>query len=150
MAAVERATLGEEGDAAQSPRRETLRPADRIKRRVDFRRVQQSGRKIHTPHYVLAVLPRPEGGPTRLGITVTRKVAPAVGRNRIKRVMREVFRRHRELFPDACDVVVIAKEGARALGYEEALGELQHVGRALQSANRPRGPRRPPPVGGTS
>lgn len=121
--------------------RETFRPTDRVKRRVDFRRVQSTGRKIHTAHYVVAVLPRPEGGPTRLGITVTRKIAGAVGRNRVKRVMREVFRRNRELFPAECDVVVIAKEGAHALGYPEALAELEGARRGLASAHLPRPPR---------
>lgn len=123
--------------------RETYRPTDRVKRRADFRRVQSTGRKIHTPHYVVAVLPRPEGGPTRLGITVTRKVAGAVGRNRVKRVMREVFRRNRELFPSACDVVVIAKEGAHTLGYADALGEIEAARRGLASAHLPRAPRGP-------
>jgi ribonuclease P protein component len=120
---------------------EAFRPAHRVKRRADFRRVQSSGRKIHTPHFVVAVLPRVEGGPTRLGITVTRKIAGAVGRNRVKRVMREVFRRHRELFPSACDVVAIAKGGAHELGYAEVLGELQGAQRALAAAQRPRAER---------
>jgi ribonuclease P protein component len=123
-------------DGAGQARRETLRPADRIKRRADFRRVQGTGRKIHTPHFVLAVLPRPEGGEARLGITVTRKVASAVGRNRVKRVMREVFRRHRELFPDACDVVAIAKSGAHELGFAEVLAEIERA--RLPRARTPR------------
>lgn len=123
--------------------RSDFRPTDRVKRRADFRRIQSTGRKIHTPHFVVAVLPRPEGGPTRLGITVTRKVAGAVGRNRVKRVMREVFRRNRELFPSACDVVVIAKEGAHTLGYAEALGEIEASRRSLATAHLPRAPRAP-------
>jgi ribonuclease P protein component len=117
---------------------EALRPTDRLKRRSDFKRAQSAGRKIHTAHFVVAVLARREGGPTRLGITVTRKVANAVGRNRIKRVMREVFRRNRELFPPACDVVAIAKEGAHHLGYQAVLGELDGARRALTTAHLPR------------
>lgn len=110
--------------AAPATPRSTLGPGDRLKKRPDFRRVQSTGRKIHTPHFVLAALPREGGGATRLGITVTRKVAPAVGRNRIKRVMREVFRRNRDLFPPSSDVVAIAKDGAWELGYAEVLREI--------------------------
>lgn len=117
-------------------RPETFRPSDRVKRRVDFRRIQGTGRKIHTLHFVLAVLPREEGGPTRLGITVTRKVATAVGRNRVKRVMREVFRRHRELFPEACDVVAIAKGGASRLGFHEVRREIEQARRAFSNVRR--------------
>lgn len=42
----------------------------------------------------------------RLGITVTRKVGGAVERNRIKRVMREIFRRHRARLAPPLDLVV--------------------------------------------
>jgi ribonuclease P protein component len=135
----------------ETPVPQTLRPTDRLKRRADYQRVQSTGRKIHTAHFVVAVLVRPEGGPTRLGITATRKVAPAVGRNRIKRVMREVFRRNRELFPSACDVVAIAKDGAHALGYDEVLAELRGAGRALATAHLPRErrDRGPRPSGGS-
>lgn len=72
----------------------------------------------------------------RLGITVTRKVAGAVGRNRVKRVLREVFRRNHDLFPDACDLVIIGKSGAPELGYEAVRSELARVRGPLVGAAR--------------
>ena len=51
---------------------------------------------------------RRDGGPTRLGITVTRKVGGAVRRNRIKRLAREWFRSRSREF-GSCDLVLIAK-----------------------------------------
>lgn len=115
--------------------------------------MQREGTRVHTPHFVLVVLPHaerphperssPGGDPAsgdaglrRLGITVTKKVAGAVGRNRVKRVVREVFRRNRDLFPERCDVVVIGKSGAHELGYEEAKAELAKVRGPLASAAR--------------
>ena len=72
--------------------------------------------------------------PTRLGVTVTRKVGNAVQRNRIKRVVREVFRRNRDLFPPA-DVVFVAKRDAAAvLGYDEVLRQVKGASRALSRA----------------
>lgn len=72
------------------------------------------------------VLPRTDAGRARLGITVTKKVSStAVGRNRVKRVVREVFRKNRELFPPGCDVVVIAKRESPALGYGDVLAEVR-------------------------
>ena len=67
----------------------------------------------------------------RIGITVTRKVANAVGRNHVKRIIREVFRRNPHLFPSGYDVVVIAKSGAPALGYKSMQEEFRKANRAV-------------------
>lgn len=97
--------------------------------------MQREGKRVHTRHFVLVVLPGTEPeGLRRVGITVTKKVARAVGRNRVKRVLREVFRRNRHLFPEGCDVVVIAKSGAAELGYEDVKAEIAKVQRPLAQA----------------
>lgn len=69
---------------------------------------------------------------------MTRKIASAVGRNRIKRVMREVFRRNRDLFPAGCDIVAIAKDGADALGYGQVLSEIRAARNAMAARARDR------------
>jgi ribonuclease P protein component len=48
-------------------------------------------------------------GECRLGITVTRKIGSAVRRNRIKRVLRDIFRRNRSELSPPLDVVVNAR-----------------------------------------
>jgi ribonuclease P protein component len=112
---------------------ESLPRADRVRRRREYQRIQSRGERVHTPHFILMVLAR-DGATPRIGITVTRKVGTAVARNRVKRVMREVFRRNRRLFPEGADVVVIAKKGAPTLGYAEALGEVDRAARGLEAA----------------
>lgn len=102
----------------------TLRPTDRLKRREEFRRVQDTGKKHHTRHFLVVVLARPDDGPPRIGVTVTKKVGNAVQRNRVKRLVREVFRRERARFPMGCDVVFIAKDGAPDLRYDDVLAEV--------------------------
>jgi ribonuclease P protein component len=63
----------------------------------------------------------------RLGITVTKKVGNAVVRNRLKRLIREFFRRNKDLFPAGHDVVVMAKKNIPPLTYLEAQRELTEL-----------------------
>lgn len=117
------------------------RPQQRVRRRSEYRRIQSRGRRVHTPHFILLLHPcvaahgdsQPEVD-RRLGITATRKVANAVGRNRIKRLVREVFRRHPDWFPAGFDVVFIAKRGAETLGYADVRDEVSGVRGAMRSA----------------
>ena len=83
----------------------------RVRARADFDRIFEHGRRQATPR--LAVHWHANDVPARLGLAVSRKVDPnAVGRNRIKRALREVFRQHRrQLAPG--DYVVVARSSAR-------------------------------------
>lgn len=70
----------------------------------------------------------------RIGITVSRQVGNAVRRNRIKRLVREAFRKHRSLLPSACDLVVIAKTGCPVDHIDAVRSELEGARAALHAA----------------
>ena len=112
---------------------ERLPRADRIRRREDFLRIQSEGRRVHTPHFILVVLPATDTR-LRLGVTVSRRVGDSVRRNRVKRLVREVFRRNRGLFPPASDVVVVARAGASGLDYAAVCAEFGAADGALRRA----------------
>jgi ribonuclease P protein component len=120
-----------EATGARSDKPRRFRRGDRLKKRYEFRRAQLSGRRIHTSHFLIVVQPNALQN-TRLGITVTKKVGSAVQRNRIKRVVREVFRRNRSLFPASHDLVFIAKRGATKIDYESLLSELGRAAKKLR------------------
>ena len=63
-------------------------------------------------------------GVSRLGITASRKAGNAVVRNRLKRLIREVFRRHYAAIHPPQDIVVIVRASAAAIGYAEVAREL--------------------------
>lgn len=69
---------------------------------------------------------------------MTKKVGNAVQRNRIKRVVREVFRRNRDLFPAAHDIVFIAKRHSDGVGYDSLLNELRRAASRLGEAGAAR------------
>lgn len=116
--------------------RATLPRGDRIQNRADFLRVQQGGKRVSTPHFVIMVMPAAR---QRLGVTVTRRTAGAVGRNRVRRLVREVFRQNRALFP-RCELVVVARAGADRLDYAAVRAEVAKASPALGRATDPRGP----------
>jgi ribonuclease P protein component len=62
-------------------------------------------------------------GTARLGLAVTRRLGKAVRRNRVKRLVREFFRRHKQQLPPM-DLVIMAKKGAAALNYQQVEEEL--------------------------
>jgi ribonuclease P protein component len=62
--------------------------------------------------------------PPRLGVVASRKVGPAVARNRAKRLVREAFRLHPEVFPRGVDVVVIVRPGTHLLGLADVVAEI--------------------------
>ena len=152
------------GDAARpgSRRDESFPKRCRILRRGEFLRIQGQGHRVHGKRLVFQFLPA-SGRESRVGITVSKKVGNAVVRNRIKRWIREAFRRHPELRPRrgdrshrgeperAYDLVITAKRDATDFAWQPIHDEIVSVlGRYLaerrsgsQRPNRP--PRKPQP-----
>ncbi len=73
-----------------------------------------------------------QSGPTRLGITTTKKVGNAVRRNRIRRLIREAFRRGRMELPEGIDVVIIAKKTAVHLESAAVFEDLDFLGKKVK------------------
>jgi ribonuclease P protein component len=64
----------------------------------------------------------------RLGMVVQKRFWPAVGRNLIKRRLREWFRLHKHVMPfPGMDMVVIARPGAEKLSLSDMARELLAV-----------------------
>ncbi len=106
----------------------------RIRKRADFLRVQQRGKKLTSGPLVALVLPA-DGPTARLGLTVSSKVGNAVVRARVKRQLREVFRRRRGSCPKV-ELVVIARPAAGgatgaelALAFSSLLATLERASR---------------------
>lgn len=112
----------------QEPTSSAPAPPERLRSSRQFRVVYERGLKFHTPYFSLFVLPK-DGPVVRIGLTVTRKIGGAVVRNRCKRRLREIARRHTlpVLAPpdqDArgCDIIINAKPGLVGAGFAE-IGE---------------------------
>lgn len=84
---------------------------ERLRKRREFKSVdaQKTARYV-TPHLVILRAPNPFNR-TRIGLTVSKKIGKSVERNRIKRLLREAYRRHKDAFAPGHDYVLIARSG---------------------------------------
>ncbi len=103
----------------------TFPPQARVRAKAEFTRVFEQGRRVVTPLLTLHFLI--DDRPARLGLAVSRKVdGRAVGRNRIKRRLRDFFRRHRAVLAGGAFVVVARHSAAKATG-PELIAAFQHA-----------------------
>lgn len=90
---------------------------ERLLARPDFEQVLNLGSKHAVDRTcTLFFLPN-QLGHKRLGIIASRKIGNAVVRNRAKRRIREIFRRHKHLGEQGVDIVVISARKLVRLPY---------------------------------
>ncbi|HEU4407200.1 MAG TPA: ribonuclease P protein component [Polyangiaceae bacterium] len=118
---------------ASAPAGQGFPKARRLRRRPSFVAAQRAGRRVHAEHLTFVVAPNPAPGPSRVGLTVSKQVGNAVERNRVKRRLREIFRREAGgWLPAGAALVVIARPGAAALTAAATLGEWRQVAGRLR------------------
>jgi len=122
---------------------ERLRREDRLRKAREFRDVSGDARRRASPRFVVLAAPaRRAVSASRLGLAVSRRVGRGVVRNRVKRRVREWFRRGgRERLGGRVDLVVIARSPAAQLGGREVARELDRLCQGLALAGREEGRR---------
>lgn len=106
----------------------------RVLRRSEYLETYATGHRHVGRWLVLFVRPR-TGAAARLGVTITRKSGSAVVRNRLRRRLRELFRRS-GLFPAAVDVVVNVRRGAEAAAFGELASDFENLARRAAAGGR--------------
>ena len=111
----------------------------RMRRPEDFRRVLRTGRRaggsVVAGHMLLAGSDGPvrSGEPAKVGFIVSRAVGSAVVRNRVKRRLRELMRRHVASLPGGSLLVLRANPAAARARQEDLAADLDLViGRLLR------------------
>ena len=128
------------------PKRETtafsLRPQSltgvRLKRHADYQRAYANARKHQSPSMSWFLAPQiaPFSAP-RVGFTAGKVLGKAHDRNRIKRRMREVLRRHIELLPQGCDLILHPRRAVLTLDFAKLDAEVVRIlGQASEEAAR--------------
>lgn len=76
----------------------------RLTAKTQFAAVKKNGQRARAGAFLVSFLAAEK---SRLGVIVSRASGGSVDRNRIKRVLRELFRTNREAFPKG-DIVIVA------------------------------------------
>ena len=67
---------------------------------------------------------RPSPGVRKIGFAVSRQVRTTVGRNRVRRRLREAYRRQRAVFPQDLAIVFVGRPAALTAAFEELLDDM--------------------------
>jgi len=106
---------------------ENFPKCERLRKRSDFIRVEaKKTSRIVTKHLVILVAANSKDH-ARIGITVSKRIGTAVKRNRYKRLLREIYRRHKEIFPSGYDFVLIARKQDSIAHHENLFDEIVHA-----------------------
>jgi ribonuclease P protein component len=120
-----------------------LRSQDRLHSGAQFQRVFRRGIRVDGQLFGL-VAAQNDRGFDRVGLAVGRKLGPAVGRNRARRLLREAFRRHRRQAVPGYDLVLLAKREVLHSSQQEVDREyqerLRRLGKRAAASRRPPAP----------
>ncbi|HEY2800518.1 MAG TPA: ribonuclease P protein component [Chthoniobacterales bacterium] len=98
--------------AKSQPSRLRFPAARRLKRNREFVRVRTEGRTIRGSLLLLGVLELAEESAFRVGFVTSKRVGGAVVRNRVRRRLREIVRRHQHNVRNGVWMVVVARPAA--------------------------------------
>lgn len=88
---------------------ETLGPLERIRKKKDFFLLYKKGKRYRGRYFNFIYLSS-ASELSRMAVVVSKKTGNAVKRNKIKRRMRSLFRRNKDLLNKPLDIIIIAKK----------------------------------------
>src|SRR5581483_9665799 len=95
--------------------------AKRLLQRADFERVRRQGAFVRGNLLSIGCL-KSDGAQSRAGFVTSRRIGNAVVRNRVRRRLREIFRRHQEGIRGSHDLVTVANPASA----KATFAELEH------------------------
>lgn len=120
-----------------------FRPEQHLRRQTDIRAAREQGRRLDCRAFTVWCRERAPGETaTPLGrataVASIAAVGPAVQRNRAKRRLREIFRRHQGALPQGCDWLMVSKAAVNRRSFAELEKTFVEIcGQAARSAPSP-------------
>lgn len=109
--------------------------ANRLRKHADYQRAYEASRKHRSASMSWFLAPQSEPATPRVGLTAGKVLGKAHDRNRIKRRMREVLRKHLDLLPAGCDLILHPQRVVLTMEFTKLEAEVVRI---LQQANAER------------
>jgi ribonuclease P protein component len=100
-------------------KRFTFPKTRRLTQPADFAQVKKNGRVYRGRSVLLSILRANDATRFRAGFITSRALGPAVARNRVRRRLREIVRKHQREIVDGTWIVTIARAHAVGATYQE-------------------------------
>ena len=102
-------------------KKEGLSKKERLRKDKEFQAVFREGKKLWINSILLIIYKPNSLNYRRLGIVVSKKIKKATQRNKVKRWIRELFRRNKDWFPENCDIIIIPHPNLLNLEYKKLM-----------------------------
>ncbi|PYK83246.1 MAG: ribonuclease P protein component [Verrucomicrobia bacterium] len=100
-------------------KRFTFPKSRRLTQSAEFAQVKKNGRVYRGRSVLLSILRANDATRFRAGFITSRALGPAVARNRVRRRLREIVRKHQREIVDGTWIVTIARANAVGATYQQ-------------------------------
>ena len=126
-------TTSQPAQTASGARRPQSLVGFRLRKHADYQRAYAAARKKQSASMSWFLAPQdPASASPRVGLTAGKVLGKAHERNRIKRRMREAVRRHVDLLPQGCDLILHPRRTVLTANFTKLEAEIVRI---LQQAN---------------
>ena len=98
-----------------------------LRKNWEFQAVYRNGKSKANRCFVM-IIKKNDTSSNRVGISVSKKVGNSVIRHHVTRLIRESYRLQEDMFNSGLDIVVIARNTAKDISYNEVESALLHLG----------------------
>lgn len=92
-----------------------MRNIDSLRKNEEFQRIY----RLHDSYADGPIVVYKAQGTGKLGIVCSKKVGNSVVRHRFARLIREIYRKHKDEIKEDTDLIVVARESAKEQGFTE-------------------------------
>lgn len=109
-------------------RRKRMKFTESLRKNRQFQEVYKTGVSRANKYLVMFVSENHQDV-NYLGISVSRRVGNSVVRHRVKRLVKESYRLHEDIFNSGLNIVITARAGAASIPFEKMESAVLHLGK---------------------